>query len=193
MKRLALFGGTFNPVHNGHVNSAAAVLEEFSLDHILFVPSKIPVHKEIENDPGPYHRLEMLRIALRNCSAMSASPVEIEREESSYSVITVQTIRDLYKPETLFFVLGADSFNTLRTWREYVKLCFLVPFIVLVRPGDTVDAVLAREVPNMSTASNSLIDISSTMVRGLLREKKDCTQFMDNAVLDYISENSLYN
>ncbi|MFW6365518.1 MAG: nicotinate-nucleotide adenylyltransferase [Spirochaetota bacterium] len=192
MKRMALFGGTFNPVHKGHMENAEHVLNEFHLDLVLFVPSRKPVHKRMEYDPGPDHRYRMLAIAVSERACMDVSRIELDRTEESYTVYTARQIRETYGTDELFFILGTDSFNTLDQWKHYDELKHLLSFIVITRPGEEVDPSLMEEIPRVHISTNSDIDISSTKLRRMLRQKKDCTRYMDDAVLDYINREELY-
>lgn len=193
MNRIAVFGGTFNPVHIGHIHNAQYAADAFQLDRVLFVPSRQPVHKEVEYDPGASHRFRMLQIALDAYPRMEVSAIELSRTEPSYTVLTVNTVLAAYMPDELYFILGTDSFNTLRSWKEYRQLIHRVSFIVLRRPGDSLDWTLCDELPRCYTAENDTVDISSTALRTMLKEKKDCTPYMDRAVLDYIETEELYH
>jgi nicotinate-nucleotide adenylyltransferase len=192
MKKIALFGGTFNPVHNGHTHNALFIKNTFGINTVIIIPSKKPVHKNQPYDPGPVHRLTMARIAFSSFDGFEVSSIEIDREKPSYSITTVKDIQLDYPDSRLYFILGTDSFNSLPGWKRYDELIMLVTFIVMRRPGDVPDKSLLKKIPDTRIADNSLLDISSTDLRKKLCEKKDCTGEMDTAVLDYIERKGLY-
>ncbi len=134
-KRVGLFGGTFNPVHLGHLRAAEIVQEKFSLDEVLFVPSYIPPHKDTSDVVSPSHRLKMVELTLRSYSHFVPSSIEIDAMGKSYSIITLNRIKKLYPEALIFFILGIDAFLEIDTWKDYehvLKRCF---FVVINRPG----------------------------------------------------------
>ncbi|HRX15060.1 MAG TPA: nicotinate-nucleotide adenylyltransferase [Spirochaetota bacterium] len=190
--RIAIFGGTFNPVHNGHLQNASHIADEFQLDRILFVPAKIPVHKRINNDPGPEERSYMLSLAIRADSRFELSTLEIERNSESYSIYTVRSVIKNYPDSKIFFIVGSDSFNTITGWKNYGELISLVHFIVMKRPGDSIREEVLDIIPSVSIAKNVEIDVSSTKIREFIKEKKDCAKLLPDKVLSYINEKEFY-
>lgn len=133
--RTGLLGGTFNPIHNGHLYVAEAVRKRVHLDRILFIPSGNPPHKKKEEIPPAEHRLEMTRLALLDRPGFELCDIEVKRPGKSYSVETVSELKRLYPDDRLFFILGTDAFIDLPTWREPERLLSLCDFVVVTRPG----------------------------------------------------------
>jgi nicotinate-nucleotide adenylyltransferase len=133
--RIGLLGGTFNPIHNGHLYVAEMVREKLHLDRILFIPSGSPPHKKEEEIPPAAHRLEMTRLALLGYPHFDLCEIEIKRPGKSYSVETVSELKRLYPDDRLFFIIGTDAFFDLPTWRAPERLLSLCDFVVVTRPG----------------------------------------------------------
>lgn len=190
--KTGLFGGTFNPVHCGHVQTACEILAEFSLDRILFIPARIPVHKHYEGIVSAEDRLQMLRLALAGRPGLQVSDIELRRKEPSYSILTVRDLEQSMPGNEFFFVLGADSFNTLPSWYLYHDLIREVSFIVLNRPGCVIDAAVAALVPDWKIAGNADYQVSSTMIRRKLAAREPVAAFLDPLVLEYINRRGLY-
>jgi len=141
--RIGLLGGTFNPIHNGHLYIAEAVEKKLHLNRILFIPSGNPPHKK-EAVPPAAHRLEMTRLALLNHPNFELCEIEVKRPGKSYSVETVSELKRLYPQDRLFFIIGTDAFLDLPTWREPERLLSLCDFVVVTRPGHPLS-----ELPNL--------------------------------------------
>jgi nicotinate-nucleotide adenylyltransferase len=137
--RIALFGGTFDPIHAGHLRSAAVVGRRFELDRILFVPASIPPHKARAGMAPASDRYRMVRLAVAGHPGWSASPVEIRAGGTSYSIRTIERMRLRFPRAVLFFITGADAFRDIRTWREWQRVLRSCAFIVTTRPGCGLD------------------------------------------------------
>lgn len=133
--RVGIFGGTFNPIHLGHVRSAGEIRHNCNLDHIYFVPSARPPHKDAGEMAGGRHRLRMVELAVADEPAFSASAVELERAGPSYSVDTIRHFRAALPSASLSFILGLDAFLAIQTWKDYRTLPSLCHLIVTSRPG----------------------------------------------------------
>lgn len=135
MKRLGILGGTFNPVHNGHLHMADVAKERLRLDEVWFVPCARPPHKTSEALASARHRLAMLRLALARRKAYRICDMEIRRGGTSYTVDTLRALRALYPRTRLFFIIGADSLLELHTWRNVEELLSQCTFVTVARPG----------------------------------------------------------
>jgi len=133
--RIGIFGGTFNPIHAGHLRAAEIVQKKFLLDKILFIPSYIPPHKESVDMASPSDRLKMVELACAPYPRFMPSPIEIEAQEKSYSIITLEKIEKMYPETWLFFILGIDAFLEIETWKDYEELLNRCSFIVISRQG----------------------------------------------------------
>jgi nicotinate-nucleotide adenylyltransferase len=131
---MALFGGTFNPIHLGHLRGAEEIRESFGLEDVVFIPAAIPPHKEMKGILDASHRLEMTRLATSTNPCFSISDIELRRTGKSYSIDTIRYFRKTHKGP-LFFILGADAFLEIETWKEFPSLFSLCHFVVMVRPG----------------------------------------------------------
>jgi len=199
IKNLGIIGGTFNPIHYGHLIAAEFTREAFALDRILFVPSARPPHK----DPGEIldsrHRLAMAEIAVRDNPFFSVSTLEIDRQGLSYSVETVDSIRDLHPGANLFFILGIDAFMLMNTWKDTERLAELCSMIVVTRPGyelDPADDCFAG-VPLLMWQKMEVIaipgfEISSSAIRERVAQGKTIRYLLPSGVEDYINTNQLY-
>jgi nicotinate-nucleotide adenylyltransferase len=134
--RLGLLGGSFNPVHNGHLAIARQTRQALGLDQILFVPTSQPPHKQNGNLAPAQDRYEMVRLAIASDTAFAISDVEFRRPGKSYSIDTIRSLQQEYGPQVqLFFLIGLDAFLEFPSWREPRTLLELCPFVVLSRPG----------------------------------------------------------
>jgi nicotinate-nucleotide adenylyltransferase len=135
-KRIALYGGTFDPVHVGHMAVAKGLIESFDLDKVLFIPAHVAPHKRDTCVSPPLHRYAMLALATQGDDALGISTVELDAPERPYTVETVARLQREFGPGTqLFFVMGADSWSEITTWREWERLLTMTDHIVVARPG----------------------------------------------------------
>ncbi len=140
MKRIGLFGGTFNPIHRGHLQVIQEVKEAFELDQIKLIPAALPPHKEPRGVADAQDRLQMIRLAVANYPALMqsvvVSDVELKRPGPSYTIDTIRYFMQVLPENTgHYFILGLDAFHEIDTWKSYPELFELVPFIVMARPG----------------------------------------------------------
>jgi nicotinate-nucleotide adenylyltransferase len=134
-KRIALYGGTFDPVHDGHLAVARSLLELLALDGVLFVPAHTAPHKRRAPPTPPWHRHAMLALATQDEDRFRVSSVELEAPERPYTVETVARLRGELRDARLFFVMGADSWAEFATWKEWERLLEMCDHVVVTRPG----------------------------------------------------------
>ncbi|MEM1058761.1 MAG: nicotinate (nicotinamide) nucleotide adenylyltransferase [Verrucomicrobiota bacterium] len=188
--RLGIYGGTFDPVHHGHLIVAADAVEELRLDYVLFIPCAISPHKRGVRSASGAHRAAMLQKALRRCGGerFLLSQMELTREGVSYSVDTAAYLATELPKASLYWLIGADQLPKLHTWFELERLQRLVTFAVMNR-GEAKPALpkgclwLKRE---------RRIDIGATEIRRRVREGKPFEQLVPAAVAAYIHANELY-
>lgn len=211
--RIAIMGGTFNPIHFGHLRIAEEVRGAFGLDKALFIPTYQPPHKNNGSLISPEHRLEMVRLATKDNPFFETSDIEIKRGGRSYSIVTLKELHEKYPKADFSFIVGTDSFNDITTWCEYEELFKFASFIVIPRPGyavkkisDVLPVELARKfwydaekaayindcgkfVAYMQT---TLFGISASEIRKLVSEGKSIRYILPKEVEDYIVKNRLY-
>lgn len=134
--RLGLFGGTFDPVHSGHLRSAEEVRDAFALDEVCFVPCGVPPHRSSRPGAAPHHRLEMVRLAVADRPGLGVSDIEVARPGASYSIDTVRHfLTTLAAGDDLYLILGLDAFLLIGSWKDWRDLLSLTHVIVTSRPG----------------------------------------------------------
>ena len=182
--RIGIYGGTFNPVHHGHLILARQALEEFKLDRLVFVPASESPFK-IQNHSAPAgDRLAMLRLAIAGEDRFSADPLEIERGGISYSIDTVKMFRNRDPGAELFFLVGEDNADRLTEWHRFEELKKLVCFVVLSRSED----FQSPEYPVVQRR----IEISSTEIRNRVANQESITYLVPESVKHYIEQHQLY-
>lgn len=212
--KLGVYGGTFDPIHNGHLAVADRLSARFRFDRFLWVPAAVPPHKRDRQITHACHRVGMLALATASRPDWAISTVELDCEPPHYSVDTVARLYEAH-PEAapLYFIIGADSFEDLHRWRDYLRLVESCHIIVTARPGYRLDAahlpdavrhrlVDLRGAPGGETAAgegtriyltaDAFVDISSTEVRERARSGDSLEGFVPGAVADYTTKQGLY-
>ena len=187
--RIAIFGGTFNPIHKGHMCLAKQAKKALKLDKIVFVPAYIPPHKSSQGVIGADKRFHMIELAISGKPDFSVSRYEINKKKKVYSVETVAYFKKVFPKNTqLFFLAGADSLKGLSRWKKSDRLIGLCEFVAFSRPGFELDT----KTPRIKTINMTALDISSTCVRECIKKDKSITGLVPKAVADYIKQKSLY-
>jgi nicotinate-nucleotide adenylyltransferase len=141
-QRIGVMGGTFDPIHLGHLRAAEEIYRAFGLDRIIFVPAARPPHKAGGGTASALHRYEMVSLATVFTPYFTVSPIELQRPGKSYTVDTLRAFRRIYGPaSTFYFILGVDAFLEMATWKEVRELLGMVQLIVTARPGWRLDEV----------------------------------------------------
>ena len=199
VRRTALFGGTFNPVHAGHLVVAQDACEQFELDEVIFLPCARPPHKDALPLAEGRHRLAMIEGALEGDPRFSVSGMELERGGASYTVDTLDAMRRRRPDDRLFFIIGSDSLLELHTWRAPERLLELADFITVSRPGFRAPSEASLGLP--PEAARSLLqrvcrahalDISSSDIRRRVAEGLSIRYLVPSFVEMYIAEHGLY-
>lgn len=211
--KTGILGGTFNPIHNAHLRIAEEARDVFHLDKVIFIPAATPPHKPLVGELSFASRLEMVRLAIADNPTFSASDMEGQRGGRSYSIDTLRALKEEFPDDQLYFIVGADSFNDISTWREYTAIFTLCNVICVQRPGSTIKS-LAKALPvamapqfcydsaakrlNHSSGhcvyalDGVLLDISSSHIRQLVRGRRSIRYLVPDAVDHYIKEQRLY-
>lgn len=197
--RVGIYGGTFSPVHNGHVAAAKAFMEQMWLDILYVIPTGVTPHKDMKGDATARDRLEMCRLAFSDVDGVIVSDLEMRREGKSY---TVDTLRELYDPDgRLFLLMGTDMLLTLDTWREpdeIFRLCY--PVYIRREEDVSLDAAIVEKITSYQQKYGKVvrrivspaIDLSSTDVRKAAAEGQSLDGMVPPAVAAYIRGKSLY-
>jgi nicotinate-nucleotide adenylyltransferase len=198
LRAVGILGGTFNPPHLAHMVCASEARTQLGLDLVLLVPTGVPPHKPMDQEPGPRHRLEMCRLATggrREWLAVSA--IEIDREGPSYTVDTLREIHATFPGDELTFIVGGDMAWSLPSWREPEAILELATVAVAERAGARREEVRAR-LAGMAGAHRITyidvprLDISSSALRRRVREGRPIDYLVADAVADYIEQRRLY-
>lgn len=195
-KRIAIFGGTFDPIHIGHLRIAEEARERLGLETVLFVPNNVsPFKTDTRVTPGE-RRLEMVGQAVADNPAFAVSRVEIDRPGPSYAVETVRTLREVYADADLFFLTGADAIRDLPEWREPEALLAAARFVAMTRPGADGEAIRdVLPVPwreRITFIEMRGLDISATDLRARVRTGRSIRYLVPRAVEAYIQRHGLY-
>ncbi|MCL2388933.1 MAG: nicotinate (nicotinamide) nucleotide adenylyltransferase [Elusimicrobia bacterium] len=191
MKKIAIFGGSFDPVHLAHIRLAETAAEEFALDEVVFVPAYIAPHKTYP-PVSAAHRLQMLRFALKDKNKFSLSLFEIEQLKPIYTYQTLNYFQGLYKNSKVYLLAGADSFNDFPNWKNIDDILNNYSVIIARRPNAQVNKSLSYYGKVFFT-SNQMPDISSTTIRNTVKiSPENLSILTGKAVADYILENKLY-
>ena len=209
-----LLGGTFDPIHNGHLRCAEEILEIFDLNRIVFIPAAKPPHKIDGDITAFHHREQMIKLAIEGNPVFTFSDVEKQREDKSYSVETVDYILKKYmKDLKLYFILGQDAFHAIQSWKDWQRLLVLCNFVVMTRPGyedKGLDGILPTDFASRFKYDDGVkglrgptghviyfrgvtfLDISSSDIRQRAREGRSIKYLVPETVRHYIMKNSLY-
>ena len=200
MKSIAILGGSFNPVHYGHLKMAEAAMESSHFSKVLFIPTGTPYHKE-QKDLLPFSdRLKLLELAIENCPDFAFSPIEGEREGNSYTFDTVRELLRQNPTESYSLLIGTDQFLTLRSWHKIAELGKLVDFYIANRNGEMAFSTFQKEKEALEKELTlhcklfpmPAIDLSSTEIRNLLKEGKSIHGMLPKPVEEYILKKGFY-
>jgi nicotinate-nucleotide adenylyltransferase len=205
MRSVAIFGGTFNPIHYGHLAAAEEIRTRLGLDKVIFVPSGTPPHKEAEDLASPKQRCLMAEMAVVGNPSFEVSDYEAGKKGKTYSIDTVRHFREALGPEAaLYFVIGADMLGELGSWRSLEEILGLCRFVVVQRPGFDVQRILDRQIlsgpvpagaellDNLLIQETPMLDISSTQIRRRVKELKSIRYLVPESVEQYIHNQRLY-
>lgn len=216
-QKLGILGGTFNPIHFGHLAAAEEVRDRLKLDRILFIPSSLPPHKVEKDIPSAVQRMEMVRLATAENSHFAPSNLEIERGGRSFTIDTIEALLQTYPGTELYFIAGIDSFLEIQAWYQWERLLTLCGFVVIPRPGyhfrdlarlgfmkhaekellgldegDLKQAVIRSGAYAVYLEPVPLSDISSTDIRTRVKAGASIKYLLPDTVETYIIKNKLY-
>ncbi|MFA4991849.1 MAG: nicotinate-nucleotide adenylyltransferase [Candidatus Omnitrophota bacterium] len=187
--RIGILGGTFDPVHNGHLHLAKKACDKLRLSKVIFVPSYLPPHKKGAKVTPARHRCNMLRLAIKGNEKFRVSDMEIKRKGRSYTVDTLRSLRKKFGAAAeLFFITGSDSLKELNKWKDLEKILSLCSFVIVERPRFRIKKTL----PGLTVLRINAKDISSTMARGMIKRGGAAKDVIPNRVSLYIDRHNLY-
>lgn len=179
---IGFFGGSFDPVHYGHLKTANAIKKELKLNQLFLMPCKVPVHKNALQFSNK-QRLEMLNLALVEFDDLQIDTREIDRQGASYTIDTLKQINKNYPNKEIFLIMGEDSFNTLETWKDYQEFNDYAQLVVLPR---TIDVQKNNTDADVYFAKTPLVNISSTQIRSKIRNQQDLSKLLPKHIINYI-------
>jgi len=197
-RRLGILGGTFDPIHHGHLVAAEEAHDQLQLDQVLFVPTGIPPHKPRRPISPSFHRLRMVELAIAGKPYLAISRVDVDRSGPCYTVDTLELLRAEQGPEpTFFFIEGADSLADILTWYRTQRLIELCELAIVERPGVEIDLPqLENHLPGLTARIHWVqmprLEISSSDLRARVRAGRPITYLVPAAVEAYIVEHGLY-
>jgi len=186
--KIGILGGTFNPVHIGHLILAEEAREKLSLDKVIFIPANLPPHKDDVDIADPQARLRMLKLAVKGNKHFTVSDIEIKRSGRSYTIDTIKALKDKYKNDELYFIIGSDLLKYLEGWKDLNEIFKIVKFIAATRPGYPLENIPAY----IKTLGIRAVDISGFSVRQCVKEGKSFRYLVPEAVFEYINKTKLY-
>ena len=200
MKKIGILGGTFDPVHLGHINLAIDAKAQAGLDKVIFVPAKLQPFKLNKKVTAGEHRLAMIKEAIDGIDGLEVSPYELEAEGISYTYLTVRAMKKRFGTDArLYFITGTDSFLKIETWKNTEELIRSCSYIIGTRPGyrkQELDICIERIRRDYNTEviniDNTQFDISSTEIRKRLESGLPCSDLIPEKTERYITANGLY-
>jgi len=214
LEGIGLFGGTFNPIHWGHLRAAEEIKKAFDLKEVVFIPARIPPHKNGESIASSQQRLQMVQLAVHETPGFTVSDFEIRRSSTSYSIFTIEYFqRKLGSKADLYFLMGIDAFLEISTWKDFHRLFFLVNFIIMARPGylkEEISKALPVDVAEdfyynpqekcyihesnhkIFFSEITLLGISSSEIRRRIKTCESIRHLVPPGVVHYIKHHGLY-
>ncbi|MFA5073688.1 MAG: nicotinate-nucleotide adenylyltransferase [Nitrospirota bacterium] len=216
-QRIGILGGTFNPIHYGHLAAGEEIANRLRLDKVLCIPSSLPPHKQEQDMPSAAQRLEMVRLGTAGSPHLEPSDLEITRGGRSFTIDTIKALHHRYPESELFFIIGLDSFLDIKTWKCWKELLRECTFVVISRPGYCFEdlaiidflhknqeelrrldqgiqaqAVVQSEEFIIYFETIPLYDISSTDIRNKVKQRVSIKYLLPEAVETYIIKNRIY-
>jgi nicotinate-nucleotide adenylyltransferase len=218
LRRAAIYGGTFDPVHNGHIEVAGRILELFELDEVIFVPACVPPHKRGAGITSAFHRFAMLALATQHDARLRLSTIELDAPDRPYAVDTVERMQNaIGSSRRLFFLIGADSWAEITTWHEWQRLLKMCDLIVVTRPGYDLNRTIPAEIaavvdtrglrreeisellntdggPRVFLTDAAMIDVAARTIRAAARSRamEQLRASLPAEVAGYIEKYELY-
>ncbi len=199
-KKVGIMGGTFNPIHNGHLILGQTAYEQFDLDEVLFMPNKKPYYKKMSKNITEDQRCEMVKLAIENNDAFTFSDIEVNREGTTYTVDTLRILTEQNPDHEYYFIMGADSLFHFDSWKEAGEIVKMAVLLVATRDSMATFDIESQieylqsefEDARIECLFSPSLEISSNQLRKRCREGKSIRYLVPDAVASYIKENQLY-
>ncbi len=199
MNKIGILGGTFDPIHYGHLFIAENAREFFSLDKVIFIPTGTPPHKLSHNITDKMHRYNMTRLAIDGNPNFDISKIEIDRNSTCYTIDTIAQLEKLYPNSTFYYIVGADSLLDMVNWKYFKKLFKIIEIISINRiTSNTIDFYEAtkrmkeEDGAKIHTLEMPILEVSSTEIRRRIKENLTVRYMLPNSVIEYIFSNDIY-
>jgi nicotinate-nucleotide adenylyltransferase len=186
--KIGILGGTFNPIHIGHLILAEEVREKLCLDRIIFVPTYLAPHKDNSDIAPAKDRFTMVKMAIAKNKYFFVSDIEIKRDGRSYTIDTINEFKKLYPKDELYFITGSDLLKYLDEWKDLGEIIKMVKFIVATRPGYPLEKIPSY----ISTVAIRAVDISAFEIRQAIGENRSFRYLVPEVVFRYINKKKLY-
>ncbi len=198
MENIAVFGGTFNPIHIGHIEMLEAINSQDFIDKVIIMPSKIPPHKEVDFLAEDKHRKAMCEIMASGYDKALVSDLELTREGKSFTIDTLSSLKGIYPDAKIYLTIGADMLLSFHTWKDYEKILDKASLICFNR-GKSDETTILNAISNLESKGaeiislpNEITDISSTIIRENIDKRDLLERYVPKAILDYIFKNSVF-
>ena len=196
---IGIFGGTFDPIHLGHIEVAKLAISEINLDKVIFVPARYPQLKTALPKASPEQRLDMVKLAIGGQEMFQASDIEIKRDGQTFTFDTLEEIKESCSPKTvLWFIVGLDAFSEFDKWENYEEILRICKICVVRRTVNNQELDQFRHIKRLVKENNVTFinrmtpKISSSTVRGIMEEKNEVKKLLNPKVYSYIIRNELY-
>ncbi|MDD6620082.1 MAG: nicotinate (nicotinamide) nucleotide adenylyltransferase [Eubacteriales bacterium] len=199
--KTGIFGGAFNPIHNGHLNLAKKYLEVLNLDRIIFIPTALPPHKTDRFLASKEDRFNMLELAISDCDRLEISDIEFQRQGKSYTYDTLRLLREKYPNDDFYLIIGADQFLTFNLWYRYRDILDIASICTAARENgnqrekiiDFSNKLDGLDKNRFHLLNSDAVEVSSSQVREKIKKGEDVSSLIPEKVYNYIVEKGLYS
>ena len=198
-QKVSILGGTFDPIHYGHLVTAEAVMHEYQIDQVLFIPSGQPPHKTEGQVTPADHRYLMTLLATETNPRFFSSRIEIDRKGYTYTIDTIRELKEMYPGSEIYFITGADAFSNILSWKNPELLLSSCHFVAATRPGYSrakaapqIEALMDRHADTLHYLEVPALSISSSEIRARVKEGRPIKYLLPETVENYIYKHGLY-
>lgn len=195
--RIGIYGGSFNPIHNGHIHVAESAIDEFRLDRVIFVPSRISPHRSSSEYIEGSERVKLINMAINGDKRMRCSDWELRRDRVSYTIYTIEHFRKKYPDAELFLLVGSDMLLSFDTWHRFKDILEQAELIVVSRQDGDMSQLEAkaeelRKLGRISISKSSPLEISSSEIRKKIAKNEEFACYLNESVVQYIGMMGYY-